>query len=148
MFKTYFENVFSLAPLLIERAIRPWLYYDFIYNRSSLGKKQNSFLKQLHRFTREVIRNREENFKISDVENLENEPVTDGDLYSLTKRKKRLAMLDLLISAKNKGEFIDDEGIEEEVDTFMFEVSDYNKMNEKSRLVLEKVNTFLTKRSF
>lgn len=37
--------------------------------------------------------------------------------------KKRLAMLDLLICIKNEKGIIDDRGICEEVDTFMFAVS-------------------------
>lgn len=37
--------------------------------------------------------------------------------------KKRMAMLDLLLSAEARGENIDENGIHEEVDTFTFEVS-------------------------
>lgn len=37
-------------------------------------------------------------------------------------RKKRLAMLDLLIAKQRDGNQIDDAGIREEVDTFIFEV--------------------------
>ena len=39
-------------------------------------------------------------------------------------KRKRLAMLDLLLSAQQKG-LIDDAGIREEVDTFTFEVTTY-----------------------
>lgn len=106
---------------MVERVVCPWYYYDIIYNLSPFGKIQRNLLEILHGFTKEVIRNREITFKSSDVENLENEE-TEEDFYTMSKKKKRLAMLDLLISAKNKGEFIDAQGIEEEVDTFMFEV--------------------------
>ena len=36
--------------------------------------------------------------------------------------KKRMAMLDTLIAAHRNGQHINDEGIREEVDTFIFEV--------------------------
>lgn len=45
-------------------------------------------------------------------------------------RKKRLAMLDLLLSAQQNG-LIDNEGIEEEVNTFTFEVS-LSQLNDNS----------------
>lgn len=44
-------------------------------------------------------------------------------MFFLADRKKRLAMLDLLIAEQREGR-IDDEGIQEELDTFTFEVSD------------------------
>ena len=46
----------------------------------------------------------------------------DEALSNLSSSKKRLAMLDLLIAAF-KNDDIDEAGIREEVDTFMFEVS-------------------------
>lgn len=42
--------------------------------------------------------------------------------HLFTVRKKRLAMLDLLIASSRSENQIDDAGIQEEVDTFIFEV--------------------------
>lgn len=41
-------------------------------------------------------------------------------------KRKRMAMLDHLIAAQQNGEKIDDTGIREEVDTFIFEVISAN----------------------
>mgnify|MGYP005983733957 FL=1 len=62
-------------------------------------------IKILHDFSGNIIKEREKEMTV--------------ETYS---KKKRLAMLDLLLSAKNQGADIDNEGIREEVDTFMFEV--------------------------
>lgn len=79
-----------------------------------MGWKQRKYVKTLHGFTKGVIRNRQENFQgLGDLERMD-----DG-----VNRKTRLAMLDLLIDAKNHKGIIDDKGIREEVDTFMFEVN-------------------------
>lgn len=53
-------------------------------------------------------------------------------LFNFLVKKKRMAMLDTLIAAQNNGQQIDDVGIREEVDTFIFEVNhsvnnNYNK---------------------
>lgn len=111
-----------LAPIILHRILRPWFYFDIIFYRSKIGKLQTLLLKKLHQFTKGVIKNREKNFNESELEQIFEQDEDTYDIYASGKKKKRLAMLDLLISAKNKGEFIDVQGIEEEVDTFMFEV--------------------------
>lgn len=103
-----------ISKIFVHRVVNPWLYYDLIYAFSWSAFKERRYLKILHDFTDSVIKKREKNFKASDLDNVE---CNDG-----YKSKKRLAMLDLLIDYKLKTGRIDDAGIREEVDTFMFEV--------------------------
>lgn len=104
---------FSLKNCIILRIGKPWLFCDFTYNFTWAAYKERKYLNIVHKFAESVIKERKENFKKSDLENIEN----DNEFKS----KKRLALLDLLIDCKNRGE-IDEEGIKEEVDTFMFGV--------------------------
>lgn len=71
-------------------------------------KEKNEAIEFLHKFSNDVIKDRQSFF-------------TDG-VISYT-QKKKMAMLDLMLAAKFKGADITDEGIREEVDTFMFAVS-------------------------
>lgn len=104
-----------ISELLTFRVLAPWLYPDFMFQRVPAGKKQKKYLEILHGFTNRVIKEREINFKDSDVENLNDEETESGE------KKKRFALLDHLIKEKKDGN-IDLEGIREEVDTFMFAV--------------------------
>ncbi|XP_043506169.1 cytochrome P450 4C1-like [Polistes fuscatus] len=74
--------------------------------------------------------------------------------------KKRLSMLDLLIAASLNGNQIDDEGIQEEVDTFMFEGHDttamaimfalslFAKHQDVQQRIRDEVNTIMLKDNY
>lgn len=111
---------FSIAPIIVKRLIQPWLYLQPIYMFTKMYWDEKLCLKTLHTFTKDVIEEREKHFQMSDVENLENNSNSEEEIC-FSKKKKRLAMLDLLLSSKKNG-LIDSHGIREEVDTFMFAV--------------------------
>ncbi|XP_047025925.1 cytochrome P450 4C1-like [Helicoverpa zea] len=116
----YKEAIHNLGYIFYQRFIKVYYFFDFIFNLSSLSKKQDGYLKTVHSFTKKVIDERsayieKHGIKIPD----END---DDDTY-VYKSKKKTAMLDVLISARKEGH-ISDTGVQEEVDTFMFEGHD------------------------
>lgn len=98
---------------MVHRVLRPWYYPEIIYAFSPQFWERRKIIKYLHKFSHSVIRKRKLSYQDKEFTIEEDDGITS---------KKRLAMLDLLISAQKAGADIDDEGIREEVDTFMFEV--------------------------
>jgi cytochrome P450 family 4 len=104
-YKTAFRG---LVDIMVFRIFRPYFIPIWLYIFTPHFYREVKFVKTLHSFTTEVIAEREKDFH-SD---------------STKRTRKRLAMLDLLLTAKREEGFIDNEGIREEVDTFMFEGHD------------------------
>ncbi|XP_063924970.1 cytochrome P450 4C1-like [Zophobas morio] len=107
----YKKSIYDIGRLLTYRAPRPWIYSDAVYSLTSNSREEKKVVKTLHQFTNDVIAKRKSNFSSAS--------------YS---ERKRLAMLDLLLKYRAEGANIDDEGIREEVDTFMFEGHDTTSM--------------------
>ncbi|KAM3967464.1 cytochrome P450 4c3-like [Aphomia sociella] len=122
--RDYKEAIYGLGNILTQRFKNVPYYFDFIFNLSSLRREQRKYLNVVHSFTTEVIKDRKE-YLDKHLDNSNdcnaNNNIEDG-LFLNGKRKKR-AMLDLLISAERDG-LINGPGIQEEVDTFMFEGHD------------------------
>ncbi|XP_068626931.1 cytochrome P450 4C1-like [Battus philenor] len=122
--KSYKKAIHVLGYLFIQRCIRIQYYINYIYKFSSFSKQQNECLSIVHNFTRKVINDRKKYIMENgtDLSNTFDEK-SDDDFKLMYSKKKKIAMLDLLITAEKDG-LIDSEGIEEEVDTFMFEGHD------------------------
>lgn len=115
----YKKSIFIMGEMLVYRFIRFWLHPPFLFNLTPKAREQNKILKHLHQFTTNVIKERRKGRVLSGDKFVAEDHIKDDDTIN---KKKRLAMLDLLLSAEADGN-IDENGIREEVDTFMFEVS-------------------------
>ncbi|NP_001352146.1 Cytochrome P450 9-like precursor [Nasonia vitripennis] len=136
--KKYRKAVHDMGSALVYRLVRPWLYSSWTFGCTAAGRMQTDALKILHRFTKNIIAERKEFHEKTDGRFLKNivskssgaddddEAVENEELHGY--RKKRMAMLDLLIAAQRDGQQIDELGIREEVDTFMFEGHDTSAM--------------------
>lgn len=103
----YKEAIEQIGRLLVFRSKYPWLLFDFIFSLTPSYWKQKSVLKILHGVSETVLKRKTcQRAKKENCESI----------------KKKLAMLDLLLSLKDNDGLIDDEGIREEVDTFIFAV--------------------------
>ncbi|KAJ8735683.1 hypothetical protein PYW07_007303 [Mythimna separata] len=116
----YKDAIYNLGYVFYQRFIKIFYFFDFSFNLTPLSRRQDGYLKTVHGFTKKVIAERTEYINKYGMKILEDAAV-DDDTYVY--KKKKTAMLDLLITAKKEG-LIDDIGIQEEVDTFMFEGHD------------------------
>nr|CAQ57674.1 cytochrome P450 [Nilaparvata lugens] len=109
----YVRAVYEVSELILYRALRPWLYAEFIWKMSSHGKAFYRNLKTLHDFTNKVIVERREATSKKCSLNESDDGVG-----------KKKAFLDLLLEATENGHELSQADIREEVDTFMFEGHD------------------------
>nr|NP_001165933.1 cytochrome P450 4AB22 precursor [Nasonia vitripennis] len=126
----YKNAVYEIGRIIMYRLARPYIREWMLNPLMNLARVQKRVLKTLHDFTEKVVKDRREYHERTEnkyLDNFTNESHCD-DVYAGTGgRKKRMAMLDLLLSAERDG-LIDDEGIKEEVDTFTFEGHDTTAM--------------------
>ncbi|KDR14497.1 cytochrome P450 4c3-like [Zootermopsis nevadensis] len=111
----YITAVKRMTKVIVKRQFSPWLYKDYIYYLSPLGREQVRLQKFLHSFTNQVIKERREEYR-NNIKSQENNMPKS--------KRRRLAFLDLLIEMSENGGLLSDSDIREEVDTFMFEGHD------------------------
>ncbi|XP_047096726.1 cytochrome P450 4C1-like [Schistocerca piceifrons] len=113
----YVNAIYRISALTIERMLNPWLYPEFIFKRSRTGKEFYNQLHVLHGFTKKVISERKAVRKTNGGQVKE---AQEDDVGS----KRRVAFLDMLLEASEDGHKLNDQELQEEVDTFMFEGHD------------------------
>ncbi|XP_034175885.2 cytochrome P450 4C1 [Osmia lignaria lignaria] len=124
----YRKAVYDMGQVQVYRLVRPWLHYEFLLACVPKGWEQCRLLKILHGFTKQIIRERKEYHDQTDGRYLSGFDDDSSGQKDMGIHKRRLAMLDLLIAAHRNNQ-IDDEGIREEVDTFMFRGHDTTAMS-------------------
>ena len=111
-FCSYCDTINNMVHVAQQRQMFPWLQNDVIFKMSSLKKVYDESLHILHKFTKDVIKQKRVQF-------------AESDASDEMKPKGRVAFLDLLMKAElPDGSKLNDEDIQEEVDTFMFEGHD------------------------
>ncbi|XP_071582126.1 cytochrome P450 4C1-like isoform X1 [Temnothorax nylanderi] len=127
----YREAVHRMGEFLAYRIMRQWLHIDWIFSLTSKGREQKKMLKILHGFTERIIAERKlyhDRTNGQYLKSFDNDTSANrDDAEPVEIRRKRLAMLDLLIAASRDG-LMTDSDIREEVDTFMFEGHDTTAM--------------------
>lgn len=112
----YRRQINQIGKLQVERMTVPWYVPDEAYNSFGNGELEKKYIREAHAFTGNVIETKRRSFS-ADLDQSEVKNTVDDDIY----KKKRFAMLDTLLLAERSGGKIDANGIQEEVDTFVFE---------------------------
>lgn len=134
--KSYKEAVYKIARFIVDRFVSGYLVFDLIFSFSSIYRQQRKYLTIVHNFTNKVIKQRKRYIKTLGASN------NDVERSVSTSKKNKTAMLDLLISAENDG-LLNEDGIREEVDTFMFEVKRHRNVPAKFQLETEDFASFI-----
>lgn len=121
----YVQAVLSASQLVMERMSSPLLNWDIFFQMSSFGRQFKKNLECLHGFTRKVIQQKKDSLKSSRVQSdgciSENSEGNNG-------KRKRKALMDLLLDVHLNNQTFTEEDVREEVDTFAFEGHDTTSM--------------------
>ncbi|XP_008543199.1 cytochrome P450 4C1 [Microplitis demolitor] len=130
--ENYKMAVQRIGEIIYYRSFRPWLMNNWIFGLTAKGREHAESLKVLHDFANKIIKDRKEYHEQTGGKYLNDFMITGGNTSSQSNgstKRKRLAFLDLLIAASKQGLGIDDQGMREEVDTFVFAGHDTTAMS-------------------
>ncbi|CAL1268171.1 unnamed protein product [Larinioides sclopetarius] len=110
----YIKSVTRAGEIIMERMVNSLYWIDFFFDLMEPGKELKQHIKILHNFTMSVIQEKKRKLLSGDPE--------------VGIKKKRMALMDLLLEHHIKTKSLTEEDIREEVDTFAFEGHDTTSM--------------------
>ncbi|GFY50780.1 cytochrome P450 4V2 [Trichonephila inaurata madagascariensis] len=117
------KSVTRAGEIIMERMLSSWYWFDFLFNFMEKGKELNNHINILHNFTLGVIQEKKRKL-------LSGDPDIDS-------KRKRMALMDLLLEHHIRTRTLTEEDIREEVDTFAFEGHDTTAMGMSWALPVE-----------
>lgn len=114
----YRSKINQIGKLQVERLTIPWYVFDWPYFTFGNGKREKKVVHQAQSFTGNVIATKRRTFISNQQRQIESNPISSDVDFT---KKQRSAMLDTLLDAEQNQKLIDNVGIQEEVDTFVFE---------------------------
>lgn len=112
----YMKNIKEVGNIMFRRVFSIRGQFAWIYALTSDARRFRHIVKKLHQFTANVIHQRRTQLQ----KKQKPEGLKEADLIGL---KKRYSFLDVLLQSTVEGEPLGFRDIQEEVDTFMFEVT-------------------------
>ena len=107
----YVNSNYILLNLLTTRIFQPWLWSDFIYNMTSMGREWKQNINIFHSMTRNVINKKKSEFILNKT-------------IKSHKNMKRFAFLDLLLDRHINENSLSIEELFDEVNSLMFAAND------------------------
>ncbi|KAJ8686716.1 hypothetical protein QAD02_022510 [Eretmocerus hayati] len=136
----YKNSIYKMGNILVYRVLKPFIFDWMVPFVPYLRKHQGEALRDSSNFIEKIIEDRRSYHRENVSDSLKEVSLEDKimDMSSddtISGKKKRLAMLDLLLLSEKDG-LIDEDGIKEEVSTFVFEGHDTTAMAMSFTLML------------
>jgi len=114
----YIEAVIELSEIIMERYVSPLYAIDWIFWRSSLGKRMKHNLDIVHGLADKIIKERRKMLETSSFN--QNACQDDEHFQNVVESGRRIDFLDIVLQSKDEnGDGLNDKEIRDEVDTLL-----------------------------